>query len=163
MRFSALVTAGTLALLPGRSDAQVSGAIIIGGGPVRGAVVVGTPVVVERHPRVIVVERYHRHKHRHHRFERRAIYWDRHYDRYYDGYRPGLIRLDVFFGGGRYYRDYDDDWRHRRVRGREYRNDHRDWDRDRDRDRRDRDWDRDRRDRDRDRRDRDRDRDRRGN
>lgn len=165
MRFTALVTAGTLALLPARSDAQVSGAVVIGGGPVRGVVTVGAPVVVERHvyPRVVVVERWHKHKHvhKHKHYVQRVVYYDRRAHVYYDHYRPGLIEVPVYYGGGRYYhRDYDG---YRRVRGsyddRYDRSRDRDWDRDHDR--RNGDWDDDDYDRDRDRDwDRNRDRDR---
>lgn len=173
MRFTSLVTAGALALLPAGADAaQVSGAIIIGGGPVGGVITIGQPVivrprervvVVERYPppRVIVVERWKRHRHHPRHFVRRVVYWDRRYDRFYERHRPGLIQVAVFFGDGRYY--FDDDWyerSYRRYYEERYRG-HRDWD---DRRYRDRDWDRDRdryRDRDRDRdRDWDRDRDR---
>ncbi|HEX9894960.1 MAG TPA: hypothetical protein VGA78_13605 [Gemmatimonadales bacterium] len=165
MRIPALMTAGALALLPARSDAQVSGTIVIGGGPVGGVVTFGQPVivrprggrvvVVERyapHPRVIVVERWRKPKHHQRHFARRVVYYDRGAHVFYDRYRPGLIEVAVFFNDGRFYRDYDD-VRGYRDRGRyddRYR--HRDGDRDRDRERerdrdryRDRDWDRDRR------------------
>jgi hypothetical protein len=165
MRITALVTAGALAFLPGRSEAQVSGAVVIGGGPVGGVVVFGRPqVVVQRHPRVIVIDRYDRHKHNHRKFERRVVYYDRGYDRYFDHYRPGLIEVAVLFGGGHYYRDFEYDDYHRnraRARYRDRRDFYRDWDRRGDWDRWERGgWDRDR-DRDRD-GDRDRNRDRDG-
>ena len=118
MRFTALVTAGTIALLPARSEAQVSGAVVIGGGPVRGVVTVGAPVVVERHvyPRVVVVERWHKHKHfhKHKHYVRRVVYYDRRAHVYYDRYRPGLIEVETYYRDGRYYRDSDG---YRRVRG----------------------------------------------
>jgi hypothetical protein len=100
-------------------------------------------VVVERYApaRVVVVERWvppgharkHKHKHVHPHYVRRVVYYDRHQHVYFDRYRPGLMEVDVYYGGGRYYRDYA---YARRVRGGyddrydRYR-DH-DWDRDRD-------------------------------
>lgn len=171
MRFTALVTAGAIAFAPAtQADAQVSGTIVIGGGPIGGVVHIGEPrivrprgrvVVVERHaPRVIVVEKWG--KGRRHGHVRRMVYYDRRYDRYYDRYRPGLIEIYVYEHKGRYYRYDDDHYRDRdRWRDRDDRRHDRDrWDDRRGRDRdRDRDWDRDRdRNRDRDRgRDRGRD------
>jgi hypothetical protein len=127
MRMPLLLAAGALAFAPAPSQAQVSGTVIIGGGPVGGVIHVGEPryrrevVVVERRaPRVIVVERVYRHKHKRHpiwryrdrgRYERVIVYYDRRHDRYYDRHRPGLVEIHVVARGGRYYRLYDDDRR----------------------------------------------------
>ncbi len=165
MRFVSMLTAGALAMMPALASAQVSGTIVIGGGPVGGVIRIGEPrvVVVDRHPppRIIVVERWHGRYHRgfdHRRAQRRVVFFDRRHNVYYDRYRPGLIEIRVFAFGGRWYQD---DGRFDRYDRRRDRWDDRDRARARGRDRgwdgRDRDWD-DRGD-DRDRRDRDRRRD----
>ena len=123
MRVLTLLAAGALTLMPLDADAQVRGTIIIGGYPVGGVIRIGEPapryprrvVVVEREaPRVIVVERWKKHKHNRHcgheRYRHRVIYYDR-YDRvYYERPRPGLVELQVYEHDGQYYGP-ERDWR----------------------------------------------------
>ena len=160
MRVSAALALTALAFSPVQSEAQVSGEIAVDGYPVGGYIRFGDRpryvevarprsrgsrvVVVERYapPRVIVVERWQKHKHHKHwrqdrRYRRGFVFYDRRHDRYYDSYRPGLIEIRVVIRDGRYYR-YDD--RDRYDRDRDYRD--RDYRDRRDRDRRyDDDWD----------------------
>ena len=123
MRTLTLIAAGALALLPLRAEAQVRGTIIIGGYPIGGVIRIGEPVpryprrvvVVERDaPRVVVVEKWKRHKHskhcRYERYRERVIYYDRRGHVYYDRYRPGLVEREVLEHEGGYYRRGDDRW-----------------------------------------------------
>jgi hypothetical protein len=119
MRLTGVLVVGVLAWGAVPVEAQVSGAIIIGGGPLGGIItfgerrpVVRKVVVVERHaPRVIVVERLHPRRHRYHpawRYrgghERVIVYYDLRQRVYYDRpYRPGLVALEVVWDGDRYY------------------------------------------------------------
>jgi hypothetical protein len=148
MRFTTWVMAGALALLPARSSAQVSGAVVIGGGPIGGVVTFGHPVVVRPRgyvvvpryyppARIVVVERYRKHRGHHWgRNDRRVVYYDRGARIYYDRYRPGLYEVPVYYRDGHYYGECDRD--HYRDRDRYYDRDDRyrggdddDWDRDR--------------------------------
>lgn len=135
MRIPLLLAMGTLATLPASSEAQVSGTVVIGTGPIGGIIRIGEPawrrdvVVVERRaPRVIVVERVHRKTHRRHpvwgyrdrgRYDRVIVFYDRRRDRFYDRYRPGLIEIEVIGYRGKYYL-LEDDRYHRRDRDRRY-------------------------------------------
>lgn len=113
MRATAFLTAGFLALVPLRTEAQVQATIVIGGYPIGGVVRINEPparrvVVIEREaPRVIVVEQYRGHKHgracRHARYHTRTIYYDYRRHAYYDRYRPGLTEVVVVEHDGRYY------------------------------------------------------------
>lgn len=125
---------------------RVSAEVLVRGGPVAGHVVVGDRypayhqrelyrrhpgrrvIVAERYqPRVIVVERFDRHRGKH---WKRDKYWKRGYrvvtvyyadGRYYDRfdpYHPRFREVIVYERGGRFYRDTDED--------RDYR--HGDWD-----------------------------------
>jgi hypothetical protein len=117
MRTMTLLAVAALLLVPAGADAQVRGTIIIGGYPVGGVIRIGEPapryprrvVIVEREaPRVIVVEKWKKHRHdrycRHDRHRTRVIYYDRHDHVYYDRYRPGLVEIDAWEHEGRYYR-----------------------------------------------------------
>ena len=124
MRVHALFAAGLLGLAPPAS-AQVSGTIIIGGGPIGGVITVGEPVIVARprarvvvverpvyvDPRVIYVERWRGKGHfKHgHGYNRRVVYYDRRDRVYYDRHRRGCDKVEVYERGGRYYRDRDYD------------------------------------------------------
>lgn len=129
MRVPVLLALGALVLAPLRSEAQVSGTIVISGLPVGGFVRFGHP----RHgyygrpgpyAQVVVVERWPKHRHsnawRH--LERRTLWYDRHDGIYYDGYRRGLVEVQVYVHDGRFYRaeehgrDRDDRWDDRRDR-----------------------------------------------
>lgn len=132
MRMTLLTAAVLLGAMPRATEAQVSGAIVIGGWPVGGIITIGAPhrfpvparrvVFVERFrpDRVIVVERWYpsRHERRFdpHRYHRRVIWYDGHGGRYYDRARPGLRRIDVYERDGRYYRRDDRDDRRRGER-----------------------------------------------
>ena len=133
---------GGLVLVASSLQAQnVSAEVVLRGGPVAGHVVVGDgystyrrrPVVHYRAaPRVIVIERVHRH--------RTARYWTRngfrpvtvyyahgrYYDRWYGNPRAAA-RVVVYERGGRYYEACNDrDHRHRDHRhGHDH---HHDWD-----------------------------------
>ena len=130
---------------------QVSADVVIRSGPVAGHVVVGDGyssyrrppivyrrppvrrvVVVERYvPRVVVVERVHRHRHaRHwkrHGFRPVTLYYvhGRYYDRWAD-YGRDVREVVVYERDGRYYDDCGDDHRHHGDRDRDHRYD--DWD-----------------------------------
>jgi len=137
MRVHALFAAGLLGLAPA-ANAQVSGTIIIGGGPIGGVITVGQPVIVARpraravyvDPRVVYVERWRGKGHfKHgHGYSRRVVYYDPRDRVYYDGHRGGCREVEVWERDGRYYRDrdYDDDDRYddRRYDDRRY-EDHR--------------------------------------
>ncbi len=104
---------------------RVGADVSVRSGPVAGRVVIGDQhssyrrtsarrVVVERHrPRVIVVERFHRHHHggywKRHGYRSVSLYYveGRYYGRY--GYHPGLREVVVYQRDGRYYRPCDDD------------------------------------------------------
>jgi hypothetical protein len=118
MRTPLLLTLGALALAPARAGAQVSGTIVIDGGPVGGVITIGDRrparrvVVVERYaPRVIVVERLDRRYDRKHpvvrhrdRHDRVIIFYDRRDRAFYDRpYRRGLVEVEVIRYRGRYY------------------------------------------------------------
>lgn len=152
MRFSSALALTVLAVAPVRSEAQVSGEIAVDGYPVGGYIRFGDRpryvevvrprargqrvVVVERYapPRVIVVERWQRHKHHKHwrddrRYRRGFVYYDRWHDRYYDSYRPGLVEIRVVIRDGRFYRYDDRDRSYRDRRDRRYRDGrYDDWD-----------------------------------
>jgi hypothetical protein len=131
MRLSFLLALAAAGLVPGRTAAQVSGTIVLGGLPVGGVITFGVPyrvlgparrvVIVERPgpARVIVVERWRQPKHyrrdHHQRYDRRVVWYDRRAGFYYDRVRPGLVRVEVYHRDGRYYRP-DDDGRDRRDR-----------------------------------------------
>jgi hypothetical protein len=139
MRASPAVLLTALLALPAPAAAQVSGEIALGGYPIGGWIRFGERpryvevvpyrprggriVIVERQaPRMVVLERWHRHKHdrhcRHDGLHRRIIYYDRYGDRYYDRYRPGLIRVEVIIHDGRYFwYDRDDRYDRDRYRG----------------------------------------------
>jgi hypothetical protein len=117
MRITLLLTLAGLILLPLPADAQVRGAIIIGGYPVGGIIYIGEPVpsyprrvviVAPTRPRVLVVEHWKRHRHDrycHHDHDRRQVVWyDRSEGGYYDRYRRGLVEIEVIAHDGRYYR-----------------------------------------------------------
>lgn len=142
MRALALAAlAATLAGSP--AAAQIAGGVVIGSGPVRGAVVFGAPVRVVRPyyppapyyaaPNVVLVEDWYGPRgygygwYRNHGYAPRWMWWDgyRFYNRNYGGFR----RVQVYERGGRFYRDPDGYW----GGGRE-------WDRDDYRDRDDRRW-----------------------
>ena len=120
MRVHALFAAGLLGLAPS-ANAQVSGTIIIGGGPVGGVITVGQPVIVARprarvvyvEPRVVYVERWRGKGHfKHgHGYAKRYVYYDPRDRVYYDGHRKGCHWVEVwerrrredssgFIGGG---------------------------------------------------------------
>lgn len=152
MRVSAALALTALAFAPVQSEAQVSGEIAVDGYPVGGYIRFGDRpryvevarprsrgsrvVVVERYapPRVIVVERWQRHKHHKHwrqdrRYHRGFVFYDRRHDRYYDSYRPGLIEIRVVIRDGRFYRYDDRDRSYRDRRDRRYRDGrYDDWD-----------------------------------
>jgi len=111
---------------------RVQAGVVVRSGPVAGHVVIGDGystyrqpvvrrvVVVER-PRIVAVERVHRHRPAKH-WSRRGYrpvtlyYWD---GRYYDRrvrHRHGVHTIVVWERDGRYYHDCDDDreWRHER-------------------------------------------------
>ena len=124
MRVHALFAAGLLGLAPA-ANAQVSGTIIIGGGPIGGVITVGEPVIVARprarvvyverpvyvEPRVVYVERWRGHGHFKHRhgYAKRYVYYDPRDRVYYDGHRKGCRKVEVWERDGRYYRDRDND------------------------------------------------------
>ncbi len=105
---------------------RVGADVSVRSGPVAGRVVIGDQhssyrrtsarrVVVERHrPRVIVVERFHRHHHggywKRHGYRSVSLYYveGRYYERYH-GYHSGLREVVVYQRDGRYYRPCDDD------------------------------------------------------
>jgi len=142
MRVHALFAAGLLGFAPAAS-AQVSGTIVIGGGPIGGIITIGGPVVVARprarvvvverpvfvSPRAVYVERWHGRGHfRHGRgYSRRVVYYDPRDRVYYDRHRAGCREVEVWERDGRYYRDRDRDYDRRDY-------DRRDYDRDYDRD-----------------------------
>lgn len=125
MRVHALLAAGLLGFAPGAS-AQVSGTIIIGGGPIGGVITIGGPVIVARSrarmvvverpvwvaPRVVYVERWQGRGHfKHGRgYARRTVYYDPRDRRYYDRHRDGCREVEVWEQDGRYYRDGDRDY-----------------------------------------------------
>lgn len=173
MRYLVPLAAALALGLATPAEAQVRGAVVVGGGPVSGAVVFGDRAWRRPPPaRVIVLEDWRgprgraRGWWRHRGFRPVAVYRDRfgYYDRWYDG-RPDLVKVIVYERDGHFYdpRWFDDRWDDRRWDDRRW--DDRRWDgrRGRDRwddddrwdDRRDRDWDDrdDRRGRGRDRRD----------
>ena len=139
MRVHALFAAGLLGLAPA-ANAQVSGTIIIGGGPVGGVITIGEPVIVARprarvvyvdrpvySPRVIYVERWRGKGHyKHDRYARRVVYYDPRDRVYYDRHRKGCREVEVWERDGRYYRDHDgyddryDDRRDDRYNDRDY-------------------------------------------
>jgi hypothetical protein len=128
MRVHALFAAGLLGLAPA-ANAQVSGTIILGGGPIGG--VMERPVYVG--PRVIYVERWRGKGHfKHDRYARRVVYYDPRDRVYYDRHRKGCREVEVWERSGRYYRDHDRD-DHRGDRHKDRRDDRYD---DRDDDRR---------------------------
>jgi hypothetical protein len=122
-----LLALGALVLAPLRTEAQVSGTIVISGLPVGGFVrfahpwhgYYGRP---HRYAQVVVVERWPKHRHRNdwRHLERRTLWYDRHDGIYYDGYRRGLVEVQVYAGHGRHYRpdkgDRDDRWNDHRDR-----------------------------------------------
>jgi hypothetical protein len=122
MRVHALFAAGLLGLAPA-ANAQVSGTIILGGGPIGGVITIGEPVIVARPrarvvvverpvygPRVIYVERWHGRGHfKHDRYARRVVYYDPRDRVYYDRHHRGYRKVEVWERDGRYYRDYDRD------------------------------------------------------
>ena len=129
MRVHALFVAGLLGIAPA-ANAQVSGTVIIGGGPIGGVITIGEPVIVARprarvvvvdRPvyaghRVVVVERWRGKGHfKHHRgYARRVVYYDPRNQVYYDRHRRGCHEVEVWERSGRYYRDRDDDRRYDR-------------------------------------------------
>jgi len=129
MRVPVLLALGALAFAPLRTEAQVSGTIIISGLPLGGVVQFGHPRYgsywrPRPHAQVVVVERWPKHRHgndwRHQ--ERRSVWYDRYDGTYYDGYRRGLVEVQVYVHDGRFYRaeehgrDRDDRWDDRRDR-----------------------------------------------
>lgn len=132
MRLALVIGAAMLGALPQATEAQVSGAIVIGGWPVGGVITIAVPhrvivparrvVILERYvpARVIVVERWYpsRHERRFdsHRYHRRIVWYDGPGGRYYDRARPGLRRIEVYEREGRYYRRDDRDDRRRGER-----------------------------------------------
>lgn len=97
MRVHALFAAGLLGIAPA-AQAQVSGTIIIAGGPIGGVIRIGEPVIIARSrarvvvverpiygPRVVVVERRHGRGHfKHGRcYARGVVYYDPRDGRYY--------------------------------------------------------------------------------
>ncbi len=110
MRVHALFTAGLLGIAP-VAHAQVSGTIIIGGGPIGGVITIGEPVIVARPrarvvvverpvygPRVVVVERWRgkgHYKHRH-GYARQVVYYDPRHRVYYDRHRRGCHEVEVW-------------------------------------------------------------------
>jgi len=123
MRATSSFALAALVALPASAAAQVSAHVVIPeirignvitiGGPHRHVEVVhvrprGRRVVyVEAAPRVIVVERWNPRWHKDRRYLPRVIYYDGRHDRYYDRHRSGLIKVNVFFRDGRYYREWD--------------------------------------------------------
>jgi hypothetical protein len=105
---------------------RVSADVVIRSGPVAGHVVVGDGYSTYRRravyhreaPRVIVIERVHRHRHagywKRHGFRPVTIYYTngRYYDRWY-GHPRGARRVAVYERGGRYYEVCERDHRHR--------------------------------------------------
>jgi hypothetical protein len=149
MRVHALFAAGLLGLAPA-ANAQVSGTIILGGGPIGGVITIGEPVIVARPrarvvvverpvyvgPRVVYVERWRGKGHfKHHGYARRVVYYDPRDRVYYERHHKGGRRVEVWERDGRYYRDHDrDDDRYDRRRDRDDdRSDDRDDDRRNDR------------------------------
>lgn len=122
MRVHALFAAGLLGIAP-TAQAQVSGTIILGGGPVGGVITIGEPVILARPrarvvvverpvvvaPRVVYVERWHGRGHFKHgrAWQRRVVYYDPRDRVYYDRHRRGFREVEVWERDGRYYRDYD--------------------------------------------------------
>jgi hypothetical protein len=111
---------------------RVEAGVVVRSGPVAGHVVIrdgystyrrptARRVVVVERPRIVVVERVHRHGRAKH-WTRRGYrpvtlyYWNgRYYDRYYDhwaGHRHAVRTIVVWERDGHYYRDCDDDRRH---------------------------------------------------
>jgi hypothetical protein len=111
---------------------RVEAGVVVRSGPVAGHVVIrdgystyrrptARRVVVVERPRIVVVERVHRHGRAKH-WTRRGYrpvtlyYWNgRYYDRYYDrwaGHRDAVGTIVVWERDGRYYHDCDDDRRH---------------------------------------------------
>lgn len=120
----ARVLAGSALLIPVLFSAQpvsaqrVSADIRIGGGPVAGHIRIGPDFYRGRGPRARVVRvevlrsrDYYRRIDRLRAFRRDArafvLYYDRDRDFYFDRFRPGLIEIQVFERGGRFYR-WDD-------------------------------------------------------
>jgi hypothetical protein len=106
---------------------QVSADVVVRSGPVAGHVVVGDgystyrrrPHVYRREaPRVIVIERVHRHRHerswRHHGFRPVTLYYvnGRYYDRWHS-HAHRVQRVIVYERDGRYYQACDHDHRRR--------------------------------------------------
>ena len=134
MRTSAVtwsLIAGLLSTAVPLHAQRVEAGVVVRSGPVAGHVVIrdgystyrrptARRVVVVERPRIVVVERVHRHRPAKH-WARRGYrpvtlyYWDgRYYDRYYDhwaGHRHGVRTIVVWERDGRYYRDCDDDGR----------------------------------------------------
>jgi hypothetical protein len=111
---------------------RVEAGVVVRSGPVAGHVVIrdgystyrrptARRVVVVERPRIVVVERVHRHGRAKH-WTRRGYrpvtlyYWNgRYYDRYYDhwaGHRHAVRTVVVWERDGHYYHDCDDDRRH---------------------------------------------------
>ena len=113
---------------------RVEAGVVVRSGPVAGHVVIrdgystyrrptARRVVVVERPRIVVVERVHRHGRAKH-WTRRGYrpvtlyYWNgRYYDRYHDrwaGYRHAVQTIVVWERDGRYYHDCDEDRRYDR-------------------------------------------------
>jgi hypothetical protein len=111
MRVPILLALGALILAPLRTEAQVSGTIIISGLPVVGIVRFGQPrygyyTRPRPHAQIVEVERWRTHKHRNdwRHLERRSVWYDRYDGTYYDCHRRGLIEMQVYVHDGRFYR-----------------------------------------------------------
>lgn len=114
----------TVAAVPLHAQ-RVEAGVVVRGGPVAGHVVVRDGystyqrrrVIVAERPRVVVVERVHRHRqHRHwtrQGFRRVTLYYvdGRYYDRWV-GHRHGIRQVVVWERDGRYYHDNCDNDRH---------------------------------------------------
>jgi hypothetical protein len=99
------------------SAQRISADIRIGGGPIAGHIRIGDRYSYRERPRVVRVEvlrgrDYYRRSGWFRSFRRDArvivIFYDRDRDFYYDRFRPGLVRINVYERGGRFYR-WDDD------------------------------------------------------
>jgi hypothetical protein len=120
---------------------QVSADVVVRSGPVAGHVVVGDGystyrrrVVYREAPRIIVIERVHRHRHdghwKRHGYRPVSVFYanGRYYDQWH-GHPRGVRRVVVYERGGRYYEACDRDHRDKRkYRDRDDDHRHHDWD-----------------------------------
>ena len=99
------------------SAQRVSADIRIGGGPIAGHIRIGPDRRYRERPRFVRVEvlrgrDYYRRPSWFRSFRNEAriivVFYDRGRDYYYDRFRPGLMRVNVYERGGRFYR-WDDD------------------------------------------------------